>query len=85
MNLIQEAKDSIDALLKAACVKAAAAGTLPEGELSGLVEIPKDTQNGDFAANHAMAAARAFHTAPRKIAGALIANIDLTGSWFSAV
>lgn len=85
MNLIQEAKDSIDALLKAACVKAAAAGTLPKGELSGLVEIPKDTQNGDFAANHAMAAARAFHTAPRKIAEALIANIDLTGSWFSAV
>ena len=36
-------------------------------------------------ADQRMAAARAFHTAPRKIAEALIANIDLTGSWFSAV
>ena len=85
MNLIQSAKDSIDALLKSACARAAAAGQLPEGELCGMVEIPKDTANGDFAANHAMAAARAFHMPPRKIAETLIANLELEGTWFSSV
>ncbi len=85
MNLIQEAKNSIDALLKAACLQAIAAGELPQGELAGMVEIPKDTANGDFAANHAMAGARAFHTAPRKIAEALVSHIELDGSWFSSV
>lgn len=85
MNLIQEAKDRIDALLKTACRSAVAAGELPEGELNGIVEVPKDTANGDFAANHAMAGARAFHTAPRKIAEALVKNLDLDGTWFSTV
>ena len=85
-NMIQNAKDSIDALLQAACAKAAESGQLPAGAvLSGTVEIPKDTQNGDFAANHAMTGARALHMAPRKIAEALAENLDLAGSWFSSV
>ena len=85
-NMIQNAKDSINALLNDACAKAAAKGQLPEGaSLSGTVEIPKDTQNGDYAANHAMTGARALHMAPRKIAEALVENLDLDGSWFSSV
>ena len=85
-NMIQNAKDSINALLNDACEKAAAKGQLPEGAvLSGTVEIPKDTQNGDYAANHAMTGARALHMAPRKIAEALAENLDLDGSWFSSV
>ena len=85
-NLIQEAKQQIEALLHSACEKAAAAGALPSGAvLSGTVEIPKDTANGDFAANHAMTGAKALHMAPRKIAEALIAQMDLEGSWFSSV
>ena len=85
-NMIQNAKDSINALLNDACAKAAAKGQLPEGaSLSGTVEIPKDTQNGDYAANHAMTGARALHMAPRKIAEALAENLDLDGSWFSSV
>ena len=84
-NLIQEAKQKIDAILAEACRKAAAAGELPEGaELSGIVEIPKDTANGDYAANHAMAAARSLHMAPRKIAETLLKYADLSGSWFSS-
>ena len=75
-NMIQNAKDSINALLNDACAKAAAKGQLPEGaSLSGTVEIPKDTQNGDYAANHAMTGARALHMAPRKIAEALVENM----------
>ena len=64
-NLIQEAKQQIETVLAAAYEKAAEKGTLPAGAvLSGTVEIPKDTANGDFAANHAMTGARAMHMAP---------------------
>ena len=85
-NMIQNAKDSINALLEAACARAVEKGQLPEGaSLSGTVEIPKDTANGDYAANHAMTGARALHMAPRKIAEALVENLDLDGSWFSSV
>ena len=85
-NMIQNAKENIDALLAAACARAAAKGELPAGAaLSGTVEIPKDTANGDYAANHAMAGARALHMAPRKIAEALCANMELEGTWFSSV
>ena len=85
-NMIQNAKDSISALLTAACEKAVEKGRLPEGAtLSGTVEIPKDTTNGDYAANHAMTGARALHMAPRKIAEALVENLDLEGSWFASV
>ena len=85
-NMIQNAKENIDALLAAACARAAAKGELPAGAaLSGTVEIPKDTANGDYAANHAMAGARALHMAPRKIAEALCASMELEGTWFSSV
>ncbi len=86
MNLIEKAKQQIDALIRQAYEKAAAAGQLPEGaELRGIVEIPKDTANGDYAANHAMAGAKALRSAPRKIAETLAANMDLSGSWFESV
>ena len=85
-NMIRNAKDSINALLEAACLKAVEKGQLPAGAaLSGTVEIPKDTANGDYAANHAMTGARALHMAPRKIAEALAENLELDGTWFSSV
>ena len=85
-NMIQDAKDRINELLSAAYKKAAAKGELPAGaELCGSVEIPKDTANGDYAANHAMTGARALHMAPRKIAEALASNMELEGTWFSSV
>ena len=86
MNLIEQAKQQIDALLQRAYASAAAAGSLPAGAaLNGSVEIPKDVRNGDYAANHAMAAAKALHAAPRQIAQALTEHIDLSGSWFDSV
>ena len=85
MNLIEQAKRQIDALLQQAYESAAAAGQLPGGaELNGIVEIPKDSANGDYAANHAMTAARALRCAPRKIGEALLANLNLDGSYFDA-
>ncbi|MGN1003107.1 MAG: arginine--tRNA ligase, partial [Oscillospiraceae bacterium] len=86
MNLIENAKKEIDALVGAAYASAAAAGELPGGaELAGIVEIPKDTANGDYAANHAMTAARALRSAPRKIAETLVRHMDLSGSYFTSV
>ena len=85
-NMIENAKNSVNALLAAACERAVEKGQLPAGAaLSGTVEIPKDTANGDYAANHAMTGARALRMAPRKIAEALVENLDLAGSWFDSV
>ena len=85
MNLIENAKRQIGTLLQAAYEQAAAAGELPGGAvLSGTVEIPKDTANGDYAANHAMTAARALHAAPRKIGEALLTHLDLSDSYFES-
>ena len=85
-NLIQSAKERVSEILAAAYERAVEKGQLPAGaELSGSVEIPKDSSNGDFAANHAMTGARALHMAPRKIAEALAENAELEDSWFSSV
>ena len=85
-NLIEEAKTRIDALLRDACRRAAAEGLFPEGaELRGTVEIPKDARNGDYAANHAMAGAKAMKMPPRKIAEILTEHLELEGSWFDSV
>ena len=84
-DLIDAAKKSIETLLDESCRRAAEKGQLPAGaELSGTVEVPKDPTNGDFAANHAMSGARALRMAPRKIADALVENLDLAGSWFAS-
>ncbi len=85
-NLIQSAKERVSEILAAAYEQAAEKGQLPAGaELSGSVEVPKDSANGDFAANHAMTGARALHMAPRKIAEILAENARLEGSWFASV
>ena len=84
-NLVEQAKRQIDELLAGSLARAAEKGQLPSGAaLAGTVEVPKDVNNGDFAANHAMAGARALHMAPRKIAEALIENLELDGSYFTS-
>jgi arginyl-tRNA synthetase len=47
------------------------------------VEIPRDASNGDYAATHALTAARDMKMAPRKIAEAITGYLDLEGSYFS--
>ena len=74
-DLIEKAKTSVDGLIRAALPGLA--------EVPGTVSIPKSTQNGDFAANHAMAGAKALHAAPRKIADDILAGIDLSSTWFT--
>ena len=82
-NLVEKAQ--INRLLSESLARAAVKGQLPSGAaLTGTVEVPKDTNNGDFAANHAMAGAKALRMAPRKIADALIENLGLDGSYFAS-
>lgn len=85
-NFIDKAKQQIDDIIGKAYLAAAEKGTLASGQtLSGVVEIPRDTTNGDYAATHAMAGAKVLRSAPKKIAEALVAEIDLDGSYFSKV
>lgn len=74
-DLIEQAKQNIDRLIKAAVPAL--------GEASGSVSIPKNTQNGDFAANHAMAGAKLLRSAPQKIAADILSGMDLTGTWYT--
>ena len=84
-NLTQSAKNAVSEIINAAYDAAVAKGELPSGAVfSGIVEIPKDTANGDFAANHAMTGAKALRMAPKKIAETLINNMELDGTWFSS-
>ena len=58
-------------------------GTFPAEPIPAFnVEIPADPKNGDMSSNAAMVCARAFHTAPRKIAEAICEKIMLDGSYF---
>ncbi len=85
-NLIEDAKKQIGELLEEAYVRAAEEGLFPAGvTLSGNIEIPKDPKNGDYAANHAMAGAKALHAAPRSIAQTLCDHLSLEGSLFDRV
>lgn len=85
-NRIEEAKQALDRLIAEAYARAAEQGVLPAGaEIRGSVEQPKDAANGDFAANHAMASAKALHMAPRTIAEAIAGQLQLQDTWFSTV
>ena len=85
IHMIQNAKDQAARLTLAAYAAAAAAGELPQAEITTVpVEIPKDTANGDFTSTFAMACARQLKLPPRKIAEALLAHLDLDGSYFTS-
>ena len=84
-NMIEAAREQIDSLLNRAYAAAAEKGTLPAGAaLTGKIELPKDTKNGDYACSYAMGSAKALHMAPRQIAEALLKELDLTDSWFQS-
>ncbi len=86
-NPVSDIKQSITALVRAALDAAAASGTLSAcAELPAfVVEIPADTSHGDFATNAAMACARTFRCAPRKVAEAICQNLVLEGSGIERV
>jgi len=84
-NLIEKAKTEIDGMIREACARAAGSGELPASEISGSVEVPKNAENGDYAANHAMSSAKGMRMPPRKLAEAIAAHLQLSGSYFRKV
>ena len=58
-------------------------GSLPQADLSAFtLEVPADRSHGDWACNAAMAGARAFRQAPRKIAESIASHLDLAPTYF---
>ncbi len=85
-DIIKATKSAICDILIASYNKNVEKGNLNGGmELRGIAEIPKDTRNGDFAANHAMMSAKGFGMAPRKLAELLVECAELENPWFSTI
>ena len=81
--LVKTAERQLTDCVTAAIRKAMDAGALPQAEIGAFkIEIPADRKNGDYATNAAMAHAKAFRTAPAKIAQAIIDNLSLEGTYF---
>ena len=83
-KIVSITKEQLTNLIKTAMEKAIAAGELPEAQLPAFtIERPNDRSHGDWATNAAMAGARAFRQAPRKIAETIVAHMELDGTYFS--
>ena len=84
-QLVEKAQLQLREAVTNALNKAITDGVLPEAPLPEFVlEVPADHAHGDWACNAAMAGARAFHAAPRKIAEAIADRLDLTETWFKS-
>ncbi len=82
--MMEAARRQVAELTQNAYEKAAQAGLLPGGQtISGKVEVPKDTKNGDWATSFALAAAKPLGKNPREVAQIILDNLDLTGTYFS--
>lgn len=75
----QQLKEALLRAAEEACKAGELSGEAPE---TVAVEVPADHAHGDYATNFALASAKAFHTAPRKIAEALVKHIGLGGTYF---
>ena len=76
----------IEQLLRDALAAAIDADELPAFELDDYaLERPADTSHGEWTTTLAMKSAKLAHCAPRKIAEALIAHMELDGTWFASV
>ncbi len=83
---VNKAQNQIKQLVASAAEKAIKNGELAQAELLPfIIEVPADRSNGDYSTNAAMANARTFRLAPRKIAEALIANMELDSTYFESV
>ncbi len=81
-KLVKNVQDKLTAAISSAFEKTIADGALPEAEIPSFnIEVPADRTNGDFSTNAAMAGARVFRRAPRQIADAVCANLDLEGTY----
>ena len=80
---VREAKEQFRDVINGALDAAVEEGLLPGAERPDYnIEIPADAKNGDLATNAAMVCARALHLPPRKIAEAVAAKAQLSGTCF---
>ena len=72
---VNKIEETLKQTLAAAIVKA---GLVPDMNADKiLIEIPKDTKNGDYSSNIAMQLTRELHRNPRQIAAEIVACLDL--------
>ena len=80
--LVNKAKNQIKELISCAAKKAMEENILCEAELNDFnIEVPSDTKHGDYAVNAALVWARAFKSAPRKIAEILMEKADFKDTY----
>ena len=80
---VKTAEKQLDLMIRNAVAAAIGAGELPEGDLPAyVIEVPADRTHGDLATNVAMVSAKAFRSAPRKIADGIVAHLALEGTYF---
>ncbi|KJS17184.1 MAG: arginine--tRNA ligase [Peptococcaceae bacterium BRH_c4b] len=79
-SIVDKIRSGLAEALAEALKSAGLKGSLPVVETPAfVVEVPREKENGDFAANLAMLLAKPARTAPRKAAEALVAELDLKG------
>ena len=82
-KLVQQATEGLRTAILEAVGRAVAAGDLPAEPIPDFtLEVPADRSHGDWASNAAMVSAKAFRMAPRKIAEAIGAHLDLHDTFF---
>ena len=80
--VVKSTVESIKECVRNAANKAMDEGLLIESELPEFsIEEPADSSHGDFAVNAAMIWARALRNSPRKIAEAIVSNIDINDTY----
>ena len=80
-GLVEQIKASLVAALQNAIKQAVDKGQVNQTEIPDIViEVPREKGHGDFATNLAMQLARAAKMAPRKIAEAVVENLDLAAT-----
>ncbi len=81
MSTANKTITSLREAIKNAVKAAQTEGLLPDAELPEFtIETPADRNHGDLATNAAMVSARAFRSAPRKIAETIMHKLDLEGT-----
>ncbi len=85
-TIVQKTESQLRLAIEKAVQAAVSAGELPNEALPPFaVETPADRTHGDLAVNAAMVSARAFKKAPRQIAEAIAAHLELDGTALSRV
>ena len=82
-NLVEEAKTSLNQMIKTAFERAVAEGRLSAAEpVFPLCEAPKDEKNGDLANGFALANAKTFGMNPRALAEEIVKGFEFEGGYF---